>query len=76
MKCIRCGQDIEADAPANVVICGSCADDLRAEQDALEGAAMAEAEDKAKQEYEQNRQAYEDEERAQHFDDGGDYRYV
>ena len=34
MKCIRCNQEIEADAPANVVICGSCADDLRSEAEA------------------------------------------
>jgi len=34
MKCKRCGQEIEADAPKGVVICGSCADDLRQEEDA------------------------------------------
>ena len=34
MKCVRCGQDIEADAPEGVNICGSCADNLRQEEDA------------------------------------------
>ena len=29
MRCIRCPQNIETDAPANVVICGSCAEHKR-----------------------------------------------
>ena len=75
-KCLGCHQDIEADAPEGVNICGSCADDLRAEQDALEGAAMAEAQDRARTEFEANREAYEEEERARHFDNGDGYRYI
>jgi len=35
MKCKRCDQDIETNAPPNVVICGSCADDLRQEEEAM-----------------------------------------
>jgi ribosome-binding protein aMBF1 (putative translation factor) len=72
MKCKRCGQDIEADAPANVTVCGSCADDLRQEEDAeIESIALA---DKARQE----QAAYEDykaEEQFRHMDDGGGWRY-
>jgi hypothetical protein len=44
MKCKRCGQDIEADAPEGVNICGSCANDLRGEEDAEIMAAQAKAE--------------------------------
>jgi len=44
MKCRRCGNDIEPDAPKDAVICGSCADDLRQEEEAE---AMSE-QDKAK----------------------------
>lgn len=77
-KCTRCLQDIEPNAPEGATICGSCADELRAEQDALEGAAIteAEAEDRARAEFEANKEAYEEEERARHFDDGGGYRYA
>lgn len=36
MKCLRCGQEIEADAPEGVEICGSCADDCREEEKAAQ----------------------------------------
>jgi len=69
MKCIRCGQDIEADAPADVVICGSCADDLRAEGDAMVGAAEVEAEA-------MNKEAYEEAQYDKQYDSGNGYRYI
>ena len=72
MKCIRCGQEIYL-PHWNSNICGSCADDLRQEEDAeIEAIALA---DKARQE----QAAYEDykaEEQFRHMDDGGGYRYV
>ena len=36
MKCKRCDQEIEADAPEGVEVCGNCADDLRQEKIAEE----------------------------------------
>jgi len=57
MNCTRCGQEIEIDAPLGVVICGSCADDLRAEEDAI--AMSTQAEDEAIAEA-LNKDAYED----------------
>lgn len=34
MKCARCGNDIEQDMEGKTNICGSCADDLRNEENA------------------------------------------
>ena len=68
MKCIRCGQEfIQPQGDKYCLFCGNCA-----EQDAIRD----EAENRARQEYERNRQVYEEEARAQHFDDGGGYRYA
>jgi len=53
MKCARCEQEFEPPG-FKTTICGNCADDLRAEEDAAIGAAEVEAEA-------MNRQAYEDE---------------
>ena len=58
MKCKRCNQDIEADAPIGVVTCGSCADYLRQEEDAQEMAAEFE-----EIEYAMNKEAYEESQR-------------
>jgi len=69
MRCIRCPQDIETDAPANVVICGSCADDLRQEEEATTMAAEAEAEHIM---FELNKEAYEEAQRENRLD----YRYM
>ena len=60
MKCVRCGQEIYL-PHWNSNICGSCADDLRQEEDAAIGAAEVEAEA-------MNRQAYEDEQRRDEAD--------
>ena len=57
MKCKRCGQEIEADALDGIVICGSCADDLRQEEEAEMMAIQAQ--DKAIAE-QMNGEAYED----------------
>jgi len=76
MKCIRCGQEIYL-PHWNSNVCGSCADDLRAEEDAEMGAIQAQ--DKARQEqeaYQANKDAYEESERDRHFDDGNGYRYI
>ena len=69
MKCIRCNQDIESDAPANVKICGSCADDLRQEEKAM--VTQLEAADI---EFQINKEAYEETLREEQFD-GGLNRY-
>jgi len=69
MKCKRCKQDIENDAPEGVTICGSCADDLRAEEDAMIGAAEVEAEA-------MNREAYEEAMQDEQRDTARGYRYV
>jgi hypothetical protein len=66
MKCIRCEKDIENNAPANVVICGSCADDLRQDEEAERMSLANEA----------NREAYEEAQHDTHFDDGNGYRYI
>jgi len=60
MKCKRCDQEIEADAPEGVEVCGNCADDLRQEE------AEAQA----------NREAYEESERESRIDTGGGWRYI
>ena len=73
MRCIRCPQDIETDAPANVVICGSCADDLRQEEEAEIMAIQAQ--DKAIAE-QMNREAYEDAQHDEQYDSGNGYRYI
>ena len=70
MKCKRCNKDIELDAPKDVRICGSCADDLRQEE--AYQAFTAEQESINDQ---MNREAYEESERERHFDDGNGYRY-
>jgi len=72
MKCSRCGNEIEADAPANAVICGSCADDLRQEEEAE---IMAE-QDKAKAEGEAGREAYEESLANERMDACDGWRYV
>lgn len=69
MRCARCKQAIETDAPANAVICDSCADELRSEQDALTAQAEAEAEA-------MDRAAYEEAQHDAHFDTGNGYRYI
>ena len=69
MKCLRCDRDIEDDAPANVVICGSCADDLRQEEQAMMD--TLEAEGIADQ---MNREAYEDSLRQRQGE--SEYRYI
>lgn len=46
-KCLRCGQEFEPPASGDSEICGSCADELRAEQDAYAAQAEAEAEAEA-----------------------------
>jgi len=71
MKCKRCEQDIEVDAPPNVNICGSCADDLRQEEE--HGIMVAQEEALTDR---MNREAYEESEQERHFDDGGGWRYV
>ena len=76
MKCSRCLNDIEPNASEGVTICGCCADELRQEQNALEDQAIFEAQERAKAEFEASRDAYEEEEQARHFDDGGGYRYA
>ena len=73
MRCIRCPQNIETDAPANVVICGSCADDLRQEEDATTMAAETEAEHIM---FEMNKEAYEDAQHDAQYDSGNGYRYI
>ena len=51
MKCFRCGNEFESpDKETNV--CGNCADDLRAEDDAMIAQAQAEAEETARQQQE------------------------
>ena len=35
-KCLRCGKEIEPDAPADAVVCGNCADDCREEEKAAQ----------------------------------------
>ena len=71
MKCRKCGQEIEANAPSGVVICGSCADDLRQEEKYQ--AFIAEQESINDQ---MNKEAYEESLREEHFDTGGGYRYI
>ena len=71
MKCIKCNQDIEPGAPANVKICGSCADGLRQEEEAATMAAQAESEHIV---FETNKEAYEETLREEQFD-GGLNRY-
>ena len=79
MKCKRCRRDIEKDAPANAVICGNCADDLRREEEAMNDeanmAGQSEAEAKAMADA-SAREAYEDAQQEAHFDDGNGYRYI
>ena len=69
MKCKRCGKDIEADAPNNVDVCGSCADDLRQEEEYQIMVAQEEA--KADQ---MDKDAYEEEIREQQQE--SEYRYL
>ncbi len=68
--CNRCKRLIEVDAPAGVNVCGSCADELRAEEDALIAEQQAIDEDMA---FEMNRQAYEEERDAGRE---SEYRYL
>lgn len=60
MNCVRCGQEIYL-PHWNSNICGNCADDLRADEDAAIEGAKVEAEA-------MNRQAYEDEQRRDEAD--------
>ena len=71
MKCKRCEQDIEADAPEGVNICGSCADDLRQEDEYYAFIAQQESIND-----QMNREAYEESLREEQFDTGGGWRYV
>lgn len=50
MKCLRCGQEFELPNPDDkkTNVCGSCADELRAEDDAMVAQAEAEAEFEAR----------------------------
>ena len=60
MKCVRCGQ--EFDMP-NTNICGTCADDLRADEESEIMIAQASDDELTRQEYEDaERKAYEVEE--------------
>ena len=70
MKCDRCGNDIEEDAPEGVTICGSCADDLRQEAAARDAELMA-----TDINYQMNKEAYEEALAEEHFDTGGGWRY-
>ena len=72
MKCIGCGQDIEADAPEGVNICGSCADDIRQEEEAEHLYYQLEAEAEARA----NKEAYEEAVAEEQFDTGNGWRYV
>lgn len=73
LKCIRCGCDFKPPEPmvsslyesTEPNVCGSCADDLRAEQDAQAGALKAEA---ANIEFQMNKEAYEDALTQEHYD--------
>lgn len=76
MNCTRCLNNIEPNAPEGATICGSCADELRQEQDALEDQAAFEEQERAKAEFEANKDAYEEEKMNRHFDDGGGYKYI
>jgi len=67
-QCIRCGQEIYLPHWESNV-CGSCADELRPEEDAM--TAQAEAEDDAI-----GRAAYEEAQHDAHFDTGNGYRYI
>jgi len=71
MKCIRCGQDIENDAPKGVTICGSCADDLRQEEEYQIMVAQEESINDQR-----NREAYEDAMKDEQRDTAQGYRYV
>lgn len=64
MNCIRCGEEFDK---SNSNICGSCADDLRQEEEAMAMSAQAEAEADA-----MNREAYEEAQRENELD----YRYL
>ena len=60
-KCLRCGKEIEPDAPADAVVCGNCADDCREEEAAIQAEVEASAsEDIA---FEMDKEAYEDAQR-------------
>lgn len=67
MKCLRCPNDIEATAPTGVVICGSCADDLRQEEDASWTGDEA---------FWANKEAYEEAMHNDQMDTMGNYRYI
>lgn len=66
MKCKRCEQDIEANAPEGVTICGSCADYLRQEEEAQ----IADID------FQMNKEAYERDEQEGLADNGGGYRFI
>ncbi len=72
MKCLRCEQEIEQDAPAGAVICGICVDELRQEEDGIRDQQEAEARDMME---EMDREAYEEEERERHIDNGNSWGY-
>jgi ribosome-binding protein aMBF1 (putative translation factor) len=72
MKCKRCGKDIEPNAPVGVTICGSCADDLRQEEEAMIASAQAEAEAQMAA----GREAYEEEMHMEQMDTAEGYRYI
>jgi len=74
MKCLRCGKDIENNAPEGVTICGSCADDLRQEDDAEIMAAQAKAEYEAQMA--EARESYEEEMHFEQMDTAEGYRYI
>ena len=67
MKCIRCGQEIEQDMEGKTNICGSCADDLRMEEDADLLSTIASDEELARLQYEDaEHHAYEAQEKMKH----------
>lgn len=69
MRCLRCLQDIETDAPDGTEICGSCE---KAEFMKMMSQYRAEAEAMA---YQLDKEAYEDAQHDAHLDTGNGYQY-